>query len=180
MHVLSTPPAFILSQDQTLRCSQTLLACFLLPIHPFRQLLRLSLASVRFASSHTIGLSPHAVGAPSADTEGFESAKITATNSSHSFEPQFSPSPSLLLKLLTPISDFPDLRSGLRLLHHGISGFAVVRTASSPPQWPPSLFSFDGTSHLRCLSRLTHSLRCFGTIMSSSPLGSQRSRSVSS
>jgi len=156
------------------------LACSLLPIHPSGQLLRLSLASVRFASSHIIGLSPHAVGAPSADTEGFESAKITATNSSHSFEPQFSPSPLLLLKLLTPISDFPDLRSGLRLLHHGISGFAVVRTASSLPQWPPSLFSFDGTSHLRCLSRLTHSLRCFRTIMSSSPLGSQRSRSVSS
>jgi hypothetical protein len=79
---------------------------------------------------------------------------------------QLSLSPLPLLKKTAPISDFPDLRSGLRLLHHGISGLAVVRTASSLPRWPPSLFSFDGTSHLRCLSRLTHSLRFARTIMS--------------
>ena len=118
MHVLSTPPAFILSQDQTLRCRSNPLATHLIKriIAQFDLLHPLFSTGVLKSSCCLLPL-----------TEGFKECKIRISSS-------FDFPESQIRSLLSPVTPF--------------TSSPAVKPAQMQQTGFCNFVSFDGTSHL--------------------------------
>ena len=132
MHVLSTPPAFILSQDQTLRCSSSPLGSFIKQINCFTHSPQLELLI-----THLQSFDP-TVGATSSDRSVQRVQTQNLSTSTLDF-----PESQIRLRLLRPLSiQCLSPREKDQNIH--LEAFIAEAFASK---------IFDGTSHLHCSLR---------------------------